>query len=320
MTEAQNTEDYLVSSPSTVFLLFLFLFLGGCILGYILELFFRRLVTAKKWVNPGFMRGPWLPLYGFGLSLMFLICWFFYRNLPSTWHLYNPKGGIFGLDYQSGPTVVDLIPIASMGIGMTLLELIAGIIFVRGFKVRLWDYSNMKGNIMGVICPLFSLIWLSVSILFYYAVNPFMYALSIDASLFMFGDTIGSHAANFLFIFFMGVAYGIMLIDFITSIGLFNKISKTAKHSGIVARYEKLKEARKIQSRESRKRFMDSLPEAIRKSLEAEAKLKEQANELLDKTKAVFLIDPEAEKDPSENYDADGRPLREDEPTEEKKD
>ena len=40
------------------FLLYLFLFLVGCMAGYALEVLFRRFVTAKKWVNPGFMKGP----------------------------------------------------------------------------------------------------------------------------------------------------------------------------------------------------------------------------------------------------------------------
>lgn len=35
---------------------------------------------------------------------------------------------------------------------MTLLELVAGLIFVKGFKVRLWDYTNDRGNFKGIIC------------------------------------------------------------------------------------------------------------------------------------------------------------------------
>lgn len=311
MVLAETVEDYLVTSPSTLFLLFLFLFLVGCMLGYVFEALFRRFVSAKKWVNPGFMRGPWLPLYGFGLVLMFLICWFFYKVLPSSWHMYNPRGGIYGLDYKSGPTVVDLIPICCMGIGMSVLELLAGIIFVKGFKVRLWDYTNMRGNIMGVVCPVFSVIWFAVSVLFYYGLDPFMYSLSIDASLFMFGDTNGGHAANFLFIFFLGVAYGIMLIDFITSIGLFNRLSKIAKDSGIVAKYEKYKEEQKLHRKDSRRKFMDSLPEAIKKGLDSTSKLKEKESVLLDKAKSVMLIDPNATKKASDNYDEKGRPIKE---------
>ena len=46
------------------------LFIIGAILGWILELFYRRFITMKKWINPGFLKGPYLPIYGIGV-LMF---------------------------------------------------------------------------------------------------------------------------------------------------------------------------------------------------------------------------------------------------------
>lgn len=44
-------------------------------------------------------------------------------------------------------------------VALTLLEYITGLIFVKGMKIRLWDYSRRWGNIQGIICPLFSLLW-----------------------------------------------------------------------------------------------------------------------------------------------------------------
>ena len=49
-----------------------FIFFVGCTLGWILELFFRRIVHGK-WVNPGFLVGPYLPIYGFGLVILTVI-------------------------------------------------------------------------------------------------------------------------------------------------------------------------------------------------------------------------------------------------------
>ena len=69
--------------PVQAILLYLFLFLTGAFLGYLLEVLFRRFFTAKKWVNPGFMRGPWLPLYGFGVVLMFTVVVLLLYYLPS---------------------------------------------------------------------------------------------------------------------------------------------------------------------------------------------------------------------------------------------
>ena len=42
---------------------------------------------------------------------------------------------------------------------MTFTEYIAGLIFIKGLKIKLWDYSNRRGNIQGIVCPLFSLLW-----------------------------------------------------------------------------------------------------------------------------------------------------------------
>ena len=31
--------------------------------------FFRRFFSIRKWINPGFLNGPYLPMYGFGALL-----------------------------------------------------------------------------------------------------------------------------------------------------------------------------------------------------------------------------------------------------------
>ena len=67
-----------------LFLYFVFIFFIGSTLGYVLELFYRR-IAGGKWVNPGFLIGPYLPIYGFGLCILtliyllvlFLLCYFF---------------------------------------------------------------------------------------------------------------------------------------------------------------------------------------------------------------------------------------------------
>ena len=60
-----------------IFLTLAFLFFIGSVFGWVLELFFRRFISAnnpeRKWINPGFCVGPYLPLYGSGLCILFLI-------------------------------------------------------------------------------------------------------------------------------------------------------------------------------------------------------------------------------------------------------
>lgn len=287
------------------------LFLIGALLGYGIEVLFRRFFSVKKWVNPGFMKGPWLPMYGFGLVFLFLFCLLFYSCLPKSFILYNPSGDLFSREEMSGPTVYDLLPIMILALSMILLELIAGLIFVKGFKVRLWDYSNMKGNFQGVICPLFNLIWLGVAILYYYAVNPYVYKCFFLLYDYFFGSSSGSVAAHFGTIFILGLIYGIFIIDLVNSIGLFSKVEALAKSSGIVQRYEKLREETRKSSEEAKKKFFDLLPSALKKSL-LESKNKKRSNlteKVYEEVRKAVLIDPN-KKTTESNYDENGRPIK----------
>ena len=51
-----------------LFLTLAFLFFIGAITGWVIEVLFRRFLSSanpeRKWINPGFCTGPYLPLYG----------------------------------------------------------------------------------------------------------------------------------------------------------------------------------------------------------------------------------------------------------------
>lgn len=49
------------------------------------------------------------------------------------------------------------------GLIVTVLEFIWGYVLNIKLGLGLWDYSNMWGNFMGQICPLFSLAWCLIS-------------------------------------------------------------------------------------------------------------------------------------------------------------
>ena len=61
-----------------------------------------------------------------------------------------------------------------MGLSVTAIEYIAGIIFIKGMGVKLWDYSEEWGNIDGLICPLYTLFWTILGAIYYYLVNPYI--------------------------------------------------------------------------------------------------------------------------------------------------
>ena len=168
------------------------LFVVGSLIGWIIELFFRRFVSQKKWMNPGFLTGPYLPIYGFGVLVLY---------------------GVSNLSLGIPNQVLDvIIHILIIGVGMTLIEFVAGLIFIKGFKVKLWDYSNRKGNIMGIICPSFSLIWLVVGSLYYFLLNP----LLVEGSSWI--------SENLIYTYFVGAVVGAMAVDFAYSIHLATKL------------------------------------------------------------------------------------------------
>ena len=285
-----------------IFLLYLFLFIFGCFIGWIIEVLFRRFFSAKKWVNPGFMKGPWLPLYGFGLITMFTMCYLCITLFKGNVRFYNPLGGLFNQDYTSGPTFYDLIPISLMWISMNLLEFIAGLIFIKGFKTKLWDYTNMKGNIMGIVCPLFSFLWLLVAVIFYYGLNPFIYILSTKVHTYMFGGN--GDVAHFGFIFALGLVYGLMVYDLVVSLEVFKRVRMFAQESGIIERYDDLK----LKWNNSIKEAKNKLKLDIHLPKVDNTKLKEKFSEMI-------YIDPKKTK--SSNYDENGRPIKEDAKNEE---
>ena len=170
------------------------LFVIGSLIGWIIELFFRRFVSQKKWMNPGFLTGPYLPIYGFGVLVLYAV-----SNIP------------LGITNQ----IVDIIVrILIIGVGMTVVEFIAGLIFIKGLKVKLWDYSDRKGNIMGIICPSFSLIWLVVGSLYYFLLNPFLV------------EDISWISENLIYTYFVGMVMGAMAVDFAYSIHLATKLKE----------------------------------------------------------------------------------------------
>ena len=290
-----------------VFLTYLFLFITGCFIGWCIEVLFRRYITAKRWVNPGFMKGPWLPLYGFGVITMYTMCYFIVSFFPESIHFYNPLGGLFEHNYISGPTWADLIPIVTMGLSMILLEFIAGLIFIKGFKVKLWDYTNMKGNILGIICPVFSIIWMFVAVIFYYAVNPFLYVFMGAVRELMFGGN--GYVANFGLIFALGTIYGVFIYDFVSSVGLFNSVSRFARESGAVQKFENVKDVIGSKIAEGKHTLFLKLPKIIQETYEN--RKNNESHEIKDIIAEKIYIDPEKEKDKAnQNYDEYGRPVK----------
>lgn len=116
----------------------LFFFYFYCFCGWCFESAYVSLKSRKP-VNRGFMRGPFLPLYGSGAIMMLIVSMPFQDNVVLT--------------YFAGV------------IGATALEYVTGVTMEALFKVRYWDYSKQPFNFQGHICLSSSVAWGFLTIL-----------------------------------------------------------------------------------------------------------------------------------------------------------
>ena len=113
-------------------------FLIYCFIGWCYESTYVS-IKHKRWVNRGFMRGPFLPLYGSGAIVMLLVTIPFRDSL--------------------------LLIFLSGCVGATALEYVTGVCMEAIFKIRYWDYSNRRFNFQGHICLAATLAWGAFTIL-----------------------------------------------------------------------------------------------------------------------------------------------------------
>jgi uncharacterized membrane protein len=196
-------------------LVILFLFFMGCVLGWCIEVIFRRFFSdsnpERKWINPGFLTGPYLPLYGFGLVVLYLLSLIHVKPI------------------DAHPWLANVLLIVFMAIAMTVVEYIAGRIFIVGMHIKLWDYSKEWKNIQGIICPKFSFYWAVISALYYYLLHP-----HVLRAVYWLAD-------HLTFSFFIGFFYGVFTIDCVVTFNLMNKIKQMADEYDIIVRLEVLK-------------------------------------------------------------------------------
>ncbi len=196
-------------------LILAFLFFIGSVTGWVIELLFRRFVSSsnpeRKWINPGFCTGPYLPIYGCGLCLLYLIA------------------SLEDFNLIQNPVLNKIALFSAMALCMTVIEYIAGIVMLKTTNVRLWDYTNEWGNIQGIICPKFSLIWALLGAAYYFLVHPYILG------------TLNWLSKNLAFSFFIGLFFGFFIIDVVHSSQIIIKLKKFADENNVVIKYEEIK-------------------------------------------------------------------------------
>ncbi|MBO8436673.1 MAG: hypothetical protein IAA97_06815 [Spirochaetes bacterium] len=127
-----------------VFILSFFIY---SVLGYISEVIYCS-IPQRRFVNRGFLYGPYLPIYGFG-SLIVTV-------------LLDPLG-----EYPVAVFVLAFIL-------TSCLEYFTSWLLEKLFSVKLWDYSKHKVNINGRVCLLNSTLFGIMGLCCEYLVQPFV--------------------------------------------------------------------------------------------------------------------------------------------------
>ena len=191
--------------------MYFFLFITYSFIGWFVEVV-GIIIQERKFVNRGFLIGPYCPIYGCGGLAI----------------------NIFLSKYLNDPITLFVMAIFICGI----LEYSTSYIMEKLFKTRWWDYSNYRFNINGRIC--LETLWAfgALACIVMYFINP---------PLINFIKSIPTTLYNILFY----VLLIIFLVDNIVSFKIVSNLKATAKNIRKDSTEEMSKYVREVLSKKS---------------------------------------------------------------------
>lgn len=204
------------------FKMYFILFIIYSFIGWLVEVI-NILTKEKRFVNRGFLIGPYCPIYGVGGITIILLL----------------------KKYMDDPIALFIMAIVICSI----LEYFTSYIMEKLFKTRWWDYSNYKFNINGRICLETMWAFGALACFVMYVVNP---------PLIKFLESIPS----LFFDIFFYIILVIFLIDNIISFKIISNVKVTVKNVKKDSTEEITKYVREILSKKSKlsKRLINAFP------------------------------------------------------------
>lgn len=138
----QNT----VLNSNLDFFYYIILFALYCFMGWVVEVIYRS-VSQRKFVNAGFLFGPFILIYGFGAFTIIVL-----QHIFQVWHF--------------------VLRFIVFGLAVTGMEYLVGFLSEKIFKLKLWDYAENRFNLHGYVCLHFSIIWTLLAFLFVTFIHP----------------------------------------------------------------------------------------------------------------------------------------------------
>lgn len=216
--------------------MYFMLFIVYSLIGWIVEVV-GILIQEKRFINRGFLIGPYCPIYGVGGIAIIL--------------LLNK--------YMDDPIALFIMAI----VVCSLLEYFTSYIMEKLFKTRWWDYSNYKFNINGRICLETMWAFGALACFVIYVINPPLIRLLESLPHIIFN--IISYSIMVIF-----------LIDNIISFKIISNVKATAKNVKKDSTEEMTKYVKEALSKKSllNKRLINAFPhlQAHIKNIKAEIK------------------------------------------------
>lgn len=213
-----------------------------------MEISGKMLIQHKKFVNRGFLIGPYCPIYGTGALLITLLL----RKYTEDW------------------MALFILTVVLCG----TLEYLTSYIMEKLFHARWWDYSQRKFNINGRICLYTMSIFGILGLLIMEVLNPFFIPLI---------ESLQETSLNFISI---GLAI-VFLVDIVISTNVVSYVGRATKEFGkdldnTEEITKKVKEALLGKSRLYR-RLLNAYPSIYT----VKAKIKEKQKEIKDKSEEI---------------------------------
>ncbi len=127
--------------------IYFLLFMVYSIIGWCIEVL-GKLIQCKRFINRGFLIGPYCPIYGYGSLLITLLL----------------------KKYTEDPITLFIMCILICGV----LEYLTSYSMEKLFKARWWDYSQNKFNINGRVCLETLIPFGILGVFIMYVSNPFI--------------------------------------------------------------------------------------------------------------------------------------------------
>ncbi len=147
-------------------------------IGWVLETIFAS-ALQRKFINRGFLIGPFTPIYGFGAILIILLL---------VWISISEQNALI--------TLIKNILLSTLMV--TTLEFITGYLLEKIFHSKWWDYSDNFLNFKGYICFKYSILWGVLAFALIQIVHPFM-----EQFIYLLPESTKMYIAIFFMVYFI---------------------------------------------------------------------------------------------------------------------